>query len=433
MWLLDKMLSRLVREGRLIVTDWDGKTHAYGPGGGETIKARLTDKGTALHIAKNPRMGAGEAYMDGRLVIEAPHDIRDFVLFVMGQANRHGGGKLRPKGPVRKVYDRLRYRLDQMNTRERASKHVVHHYGLTREFYELFLDEDRQYSMAYYRDPVNSLERAQIDKKALIAAKLRLGASNPDGSPMRLLDIGCGWGGLGLYYNRHFGCEVLGVSLAPDQVKFANERAEAAGVADKVRFELIDYRDVKGPFDRISSVGMFEHVGARHYDEYFAKTNELLAPDGVMLTHTIGRKGAPGPDDPWSRKYIFPGHHLPAMSEMIAAMERTGWEVSDVEVMRYHYAHTLEEWYRRVKLHEAKITALYDARLFRMWQFYLVGAEQSFRGAGMVNFQVQSVKGRGAVPMTRDYIIHEAARLSALDETPRWHLEPRAEAREAAE
>jgi len=433
MWLLDKMLNRLVREGRLIVTDWDGKTYEYGPGGGETIKARLTDKGTALHIARNPRMGAGEAYMDGRLVIEAPHDIRDFVLFVMGQANRHGGGTLRPKGPMRKVYDKLRYRLDQMNTRERASKHVVHHYGLTREFYELFLDEDRQYSMAYYRDPANSLERAQIDKKALIAAKLRLGASNPDGSPMRLLDIGCGWGGLGLYYNRHFGCEVLGVSLAPDQVKFANERAEAAGVADKVKFELIDYRDVKGPFDRISSVGMFEHVGARHYDEYFTKTNELLAPDGVMLTHTIGRKGAPGPDDPWSRKYIFPGHHLPAMSEMIAAMERTGWEVSDVEVMRYHYAHTLEEWYRRVKLHEAKITALYDARLFRMWQFYLVGAEQSFRGAGMVNFQVQSVKGRSAVPMTRDYIIHEAARLSALDEAPRWHLEPDAAAREAAE
>jgi cyclopropane-fatty-acyl-phospholipid synthase len=429
MWLLDKMLRRLIREGRLVVTDHDGKAYEYGPGGGETLKVRLTDKHAAMHIAKDPRMGAGEAYTDGRLVVEPPHDIRDFVLFIMGQANRLGGDALKPKGALRKAFDKLAYKLDQINTRDRSSKNVVHHYGLTREFYELFLDEDRQYSMAFYRDPANTLERAQIDKKALIAAKLRLG---PD---MRLLDIGCGWGGLGLYYHKHFGCEVLGVSLAPDQVKFANERAEALGVADKVKFELIDYRDVKGPFDRISSVGMFEHVGARHYDEYFAKTSELLAPDGVMLTHTIGRKGPPGGDDPWSRKYIFPGHHLPAMSEMVAAMERTGWEVSDVEVLRYHYAHTLEEWYRRAKLHEKEIVSLYDERLFRMWQFYLVGAEQSFRGAGMVNFQIQSVKRRDAVPMTRDYIIHEAARLSALEEAPEWHLDPRFRdnSREAAE
>jgi cyclopropane-fatty-acyl-phospholipid synthase len=433
MWLLDKMLKALIREGRLIVTDHDGKVYEYGPGakdsGGEALKVRLTDKGAALHIAKDPRMGAGEAYMDGRLVVEAPHDIRDFVLYVMGQANR-GGGLGKRKGSLRRAWDKLAYKLEQ-NKRDRASANVVHHYGLTREFYELFLDEDRQYSMAFYRDPANSLERAQIDKKALVAAKLRLGPRNPDGSPMRVLDIGCGWGGLGLYYNKHYGCEVLGVSLAPDQVKFANERAEALGVADKVKFQLIDYRDVKGPFDRISSVGMFEHVGARHYDEYFAKCNELLADDGVMLTHTIGRKGSPGGDDPWSRKYIFPGHHLPAMSEMVAAMERTRWEVTDVEVLRYHYAHTLEEWYRRVKLHEREIVELYDERLFRMWQFYLVGAEQSFRGAGMVNFQVQSVKQRGAVPMTRDYIIHEAARVSAAEETPEWHLDPKF--REAAE
>jgi cyclopropane-fatty-acyl-phospholipid synthase len=427
--LLDKMLKALIREGRLIVTDYDGKVYEYGPGGGETFNIRLTDKGAALHIAKDPRMGAGEAYTDGRFVVEPPHDIRDFILFVMGQANRFKGGKLKPKGLARRTYDKLAYKFDQWNSRDRASKNAVHHYGLTREFYELFLDEDRQYSMAFFRDPANSLERAQIDKKALVAAKLRLG---PD---MRVLDIGCGWGGLGLFYNKHYGCEVLGVSLAPDQVKLANERAAALGVADKVRFELIDYRDVEGPFDRISSVGMFEHVGARNYDEYFARTNELLADDGVMLTHTIGRKGAPGGDDPWSRKYIFPGHHIPAMSEMVAAMERTRWEVSDVEVLRYHYAHTLEEWYRRVTLHEKEIVDLYDERLFRMWQFYLVGAEQSFRGAGMVNFQVQSVKRREAVPMTRDYIVHEAARLSAAEEAPEWHLAShfRPEIRDAAE
>jgi cyclopropane-fatty-acyl-phospholipid synthase len=290
----------------------------------------------------------------------------------------------------------------------------------SREFYELFLDEDRMYSMAYYRDPANSLERAQLDKKALIAAKLQLGPN------LRVLDIGCGWGGFGLYLHRHFGCEVLGVSLAPDQVKFANERAEAAGVAGKVKFQLIDYRDVEGQFDRISSIGMIEHLGKSHYDEYFAKCYALLADDGVMLTHTIGRAGPPGSTDKWARKYIFPGHYLPALSELVAASERTAWEVADAEVLRYHYAYTLAEWYRRTTLHEAEITAMFDARFFRMWQFYLAGTEQAFRGAKLVNFQLQTVKRRGAVPMTRDYMAAEAARLSALDEAPDWHLERKA-------
>jgi cyclopropane-fatty-acyl-phospholipid synthase len=240
---------------------------------------------------------------------------------------------------------------------------------------------------------------------------------------MRVLDIGCGWGGFGLYLNRHFGCEVLGVSLAPDQVKFANERAAAAGVADKVKFQLIDYRDVEGQFDRITSIGMIEHLGKTHYDEYFANTFALLADDGVMLTHTIGRAGPPGSTDKWARKYIFPGHYLPSLSELVGATERTGWEIADAEVLRYHYAYTLAEWYRRTCLHEAEITAMFDARFFRMWQFYLVGAEQGFRSAKLVNFHVQTVKQRSSVPMARDYISAEAARLSALDEAPEWHLE----------
>ncbi len=415
MWLLDKILRQLVRKGTLVVTDYDGKVYRYGDSPGETVAIRLTDKGAAFHIARDPRVGAGEAYMDGRLVVEAPHDIRDFVLFVMSQGK---GGALKPKTPWKRAGERLASRLDQFNYRSRASKNVVHHYDLTRQFYELFLDEDRQYSMAYYRDPANSLERAQIDKKALIAAKLRLQPG------MRVLDIGGGWGGLALYLNRHFGCEVTGVSLAPDQVRFANERAEAAGVADKVRFRLIDYRDVEGSFDRITSVGMIEHVGRPNFAEYFGKTQSLLVDDGIMLTHTIGRRGPPGTTDKWTRKYVFPGGYIPAMSELIAAMERTGWEVADVEVLRYHYALTLEEWYRRACLHEAEITALYDARLFRMWQFYLAGAEQSFRHGGMVNFHIQSVKRRDAVPMTRDYIAEETARLAALDEAPQWHLDP---------
>lgn len=421
MWLLNQMLKRVVLTGPLIVIDHDGHQYTYGTGTAP-VTIRLTDKGAAMHIARDPRVGAGEAYMDGRLVVEPPHDIRDFILLVMANAKSNGG--IDRKGPVRKLLGNALARADQFNQRAKASKNVVHHYDLTRQFYELFLDEDRQYTMAYFRDPANTLERAQLDKKALIAAKLRLEPGRAEG--MRILDIGCGWGGLGLYLNRHFGCEVLGVSLAPDQVKFAQERAAAAGVADKVKFQLIDYRDVTGQFDRITSVGMIEHVGAPHFAEYFAKTNDLLDPDGVMLTHTIGRAGPPGTTDKWTRKYIFPGGYIPAMSELVSALEKTGWEVGDIEVLRYHYAYTLAEWYRRACQHQQEIVALYDERLFRMWQFYLAGAEQSFRHGGMVNFHIQSVKRRSALPMTRDYIQHEATRLSALDEAPNWHLQQQA-------
>ena len=422
MWLLDKMLGALVKDGQLRVIDHDGAEYRYGNLAADPVTIRFTDKGAALHVAKDPRVGAGEAYMDGRMVIEPPHDIRDMVLLVMGNANRgaKGSGGLSAPGPLRRSLDWMFAKADQINLRAKASSNVIHHYDLTRAFYELFLDEDRQYTMAYFKDPANTLERAQLDKKALIAAKLRLQPG------MKVLDIGCGWGGLGLYLNRHFGCEVLGVSLAPDQIKFANERAEAAGVADQVKFKLMDYRDVEGQFDRITSVGMIEHIGAPHFNEYFAKTNALLADDGIMLTHTIGRTDGPGTTDKWTRKYVFPGGYIPALSELVSACEQTGWEVGDVEVLRYHYAHTLAEWYRRTTLHEAEITALYDARLFRMWQFYLAGAEQSFASGGMVNFHIQSVKQRSALPMTRDYIGAEAVRLSALDAAPEWQLEKQA-------
>ncbi len=425
MWLLEKILRQVVRQGRLVITDYDGRTYDFGDRAEEPVCVRLTDKGAAMHIARHPDLGAGECYMDGRLVVEPPHDIRDMILLVMRNAGRKG---LKPPNPLRKSLDFVAAKLDGINLRTKASKNVVHHYDLTRRFYELFLDEGRFYTMAYYRDPANSLERAQLDKLALIAAKLHIRPGQ--GAGMRILDIGSGWGGLALYLNRHYGCEVLGVSLAPDQVKFANERAEAAGVADKVRFELRDYRDVGDKFDRITSVGMIEHVGALHYGEYFAKTNDLLADDGIMLTHTIGRARGRGTTDKWTRKYIFPGGYIPAMSELVFAMERTGWEVGDVEVLRYHYAHTLAEWYRRTCQHEREIVELYDERLFRMWQFYLAGAEQSFLAGGMVNFHIQSVKNREALPMTRDYIAEEAARLMAADEAPEWHLARQVEAAE---
>ena len=423
MWLLDKMLRAMVKEGHLAVRDYDGKMYHYGDQSADPVIIRFADKGAALHVAKDPRVGAGEAYMDGRMVIEPPHDIRDMVLLVMANANR-GRGSIEAPNALRRGLDWVMAKADQINLRSKASSNVAHHYDLTRQFYELFLDEDRQYTMAYFKDPANTLERAQLDKQALIAAKLRLEPGQCQG--MRLLDIGCGWGGLGLYLHRHFGIEVLGVSLAPDQVTFANERAAAAGVADQVKFALMDYRDVEGPFDRITSVGMIEHIGAPHFREYFAKTHALLANDGIMLTHTIGRVDGPGTTDKWTRKYVFPGGYIPALSELVRALEQTRWEIGDIELLRYHYAHTIAEWYRRATLHEAEITALYDARLFRMWQFYLAGAEQSFRQGENVNFHIQSVKQRITLPMTRDYISIEAAKLAALDVAPGWHLDQQA-------
>ncbi|MDE1917299.1 MAG: class I SAM-dependent methyltransferase [Sphingomonadales bacterium] len=421
MWLLDRFLRKVVRSGRLTITDADGRVYNYGQGEQARIHLRFTDKRTAMHIARYPALGAGEAYMRGWLVVEAPHDIRDLVLMITAQAS-HASEGIEARSKMRLLFDKLGWWADQFNYRARSSKNVKHHYDLDRQFYELFLDEDRQYTMAYFADGKATLERAQLEKKALIAAKLHMPA---DASGMRVLDIGCGWGGLGLYLNRHYGCEVLGISLAPDQVQFANERAAAAGVADKVKFQLVDYRDLTERFDRITSVGMIEHVGARHFGEYFKHTFDRLHDDGIMLTHTIGRTDGPGFTDAWTRKYIFPGGYIPAMSELIRPIERTGWQLGDVEILRYHYAETLAEWYRRTTLHGEEITRLYDAELLRMWQFYLAGAEQAFRNDRLVNFHIQSVKRQGVLPMTRDYIQTEAARLGQRETPPQWHLAPR--------
>ena len=426
MWLLDQMLKRLIRKGRLVITDHDGKTWSYGPGPEDPIRVRLTHKQAANHIARYPQVGAGEAYMRGWLVVEEPHDVRDLVLFVTaGSSGRHDSN-LTPRGPLRKLGQRLAAKLDSYNNARSAQKNAEHTYNLTRRLYELFLDEDRQYTMAYYRDPAISLEQAQLDKKAHIASKLFLEKGKSSG--MRVLDIGCGWGGLALYLHRHYDVDVLGVALAPDQIEFCKERAEAAGVADRVKFELMDYRDVEGEFDRITSVGLLEHVGKPQYPAFYGHTFKLLKPGGVMFSHCCGRAGPPGITDAWTRKYIFPGAYIPALSELVGQSERAGFQVMDVEAMRFHYSHTLEEWYRRTQMHRDEIVALYDETFYRMWEFYLCGAEQAFRNGGMVNWQLQYVKRRDAIPMTRDYMHEEGERLRAGDTPPEWHL-----AREAAE
>jgi cyclopropane-fatty-acyl-phospholipid synthase len=279
--------------------------------------------------------------------------------------------------------------------------------------------------MAYYRDPNNSLEKAQLDKKAHIAAKLNLDHATSSGKTV--LDIGCGWGGLALYLHKHYDVDVLGVALAPDQIEFCQERAKEAGVEDRVKFRLMDYRDVEGQFDRITSVGLLEHVGTPQYPAFYEHTYKLLKPDGVMFSHCCGRAHGPGMTDAWTRKYIFPGGYIPALSEMVVQSEKAGWQIMDVEAMRFHYSHTLEEWYRRTQMHREEIIELYDERFYRMWEFYMVGAEQSFRHGGLVNWQLQYVKSRAAIPMTREYIDEESARLRSLEEPPEWHLAQAAE------
>lgn len=418
MWLLNKFLGKAIKRGRLIVTDYDGKRYEFGPGGGDEISIRLTHKKAAKHIATYPQVGAGEAYMWGWLVVEEPHDIRDMVLFVTENTKRIGDTAIHPKGPIRKTLQRLIAKTDGINLRGKARKNAEHTYNLTRELYEMFLDEDRQYTMGYHRDLGDSLEKAQLDKKAHIAAKMNIKPG------MKLLDIGCGWGGFALYLHQQYGCEVLGVALAPDQIAYCKERAKAEGVADKVKFALMDYRDVEGQFDRISSVGLLEHVGTIHYPQFFAHTHKLLKPDGVMFSHCCGRAGQPGYTDAWTRKYIFPGGYIPALSELVSQSERHGFQVMDVEAMRFHYCHTLEEWYKRTVMHKKEITELYDEQFYRMWQFYLAGAEQSFRNGKMVNWQIVYVKDRSAIPMTRDFMYEESARLRENALPPVWHLDP---------
>jgi cyclopropane-fatty-acyl-phospholipid synthase len=401
MALIERLAGQLVRKGRLTLIMPDGGRKTYGPGGGKSVTVRLADRKVAFDIARNPRLGLGEAYMNGRAVIEEG-DILGLMEVVIGSNRWEDGGGGRKK--LNKGKSRLKA-LFRRNEAKRARKNVAHHYDIGNDLYRLFLDDDLQYSCAYFTDPKNSLEQAQLDKKAHIAAKLAL---KPE---QHVLDIGCGWGGTALYLNRVAGVRVTGVTLSEEQLKVARERAAAAGVADQVTFELIDYRHVAGQFDRIVSIGMFEHVGAAHYEEFFATCRRLLKPDGVMLLHTIGKFGKSSSPDPFTDKYIFPGYHLPSLSQMAAASERSRLITSDVETLRLHYAYTLRHWLERTSRHKAEIVALYDERFFRMWEFYLAGGVVGFELGTMCNYQLQYVRDRQAVPITRDYMFEAEADL----------------------
>ncbi|MFD1788371.1 class I SAM-dependent methyltransferase [Sphingomonas floccifaciens] len=398
MALIDAFFARAFKRGELTVIHPDGSTRTFGTPDPDfpPVTIRLA-KGVALQILRDPATGAAEAFMDGGLSIEQG-DIRGLLAMATASNLWERGSPALAGTALGRGLASLRFRLARANMARRAKRNVAHHYDLSDRLYDLFLDADRQYSCAYFTDPANSLEQAQADKKAHIVAKL---AIRPG---MRVLDIGCGWGGMALYIHAKTGADVTGITLSEEQLKVARRRAEEAGVADHVRFELIDYRNMSGRFDRIVSVGMFEHVGTKHYRSFFAKCRELLTDDGVMLMHTIGRAGGPGVTDTFTSKYIFPGGYIPALSEIAQGYEGLRLFCTDVEVLRLHYALTLDAWYDRTVAAKDAIVALYDERFYRMWTYYLAGSMVSFRYGGLVNYQFQFARDRHALPLTRDYI-----------------------------
>ena len=394
-------LRRLVRKGRLEVVCADGVTETFGDGQGPLLGVKVADRRAEWRLMVNPALSLGELYMDGRLVVTRG-DL--YSLLDLGARNL---AEMRGLPWVQALHEtRVAFRgLHQRNDRRRARRNIASHYDLDARLYDLFLDSDRQYSCAYFEYPGQSLDDAQTAKKRHIAAKLlpRDGAT--------ALDIGCGFGGLGLYLAGVAGANVTGVTLSSEQFTVATDRARQAGLADRVEFRLQDYRDVEETFDRIVSVGMFEHVGVGRYDEYFATARRLLKDDGVMLLHSIGRNSVPGATNPWIRKYIFPGGYIPSLSEVLPAIERAGLFVTDIEILRLHYADTLRAWRERFMARRDEAAKLYDERFCRMWEFYLAGSETSFRVDGNMVFQIQLAKRQEVVPPTRDYIVEREAEL----------------------
>ena len=402
--LLDMLLRRVVRAGNVILIDPQGMPHRYGDGTGSAVVARITDKWLPPRLLVDPHLALGEAYMSGRLRMERGQ-IYDLLSILASNVQK------RPLPYWAAAFDAARFimrRIMQFNPTARAHRNVAHHYDIDGAIYDLFLDRDRQYSCGYFANGMG-LDAAQLAKKRHLAAKLALETGQ------RVLDIGSGWGGLAIYLAKARGVHVTGVTLSREQLSVANDRKAREGLERSVRFEFGDYRMIDGRFDRIVSVGMFEHVGVNHYATYFRKIDELLAEDGVALIHTIGRLEPPAATDPFIAKYIFPGGYIPALSEMVYRIERSGLIVADVEILRLHYAKTLRAWRKRFLANWDKAAAIRDERFCRMWEFYLAGSEAAFRYQGLVVFQVLLVKRIDALPLTRDYMMDAEQRLREQD------------------
>jgi len=405
-WVMDRLLQVAlagVKRGNLRVTSTTGSSFRFGDGTGALVAVRFARAATQWAVLLDPDLKLGEAYMDGTFVIETG-SVAEFLDLVMQE------GAVWPRWAVPIATARYIWRrLTQHNLRRRARRNVVHHYDLDGRLYALFLDSDRQYSCAYFEAPRQSLDDAQLAKKRHLAAKLMIRESD------RVLDIGSGWGGLALYLAEFCGAQVTGITLSREQLEFARTRTGERDLTRRVDVHAMDYRDVAGTFDRIVSVGMFEHVGVEYYDAFFRKCADALVPDGIMVLHSIGRSNGPGATSAWIAKYIFPGGYIPALSEVLPAVERAGLLITDIEILRLHYAETLKAWRDRFLAHRDEVARIYDARFVRMWEFYLASSEAAFRRHNMMVMQIQATKRQGVVPITRDYIAQGESRLRALE------------------
>jgi len=401
--LLRHFLSRFIRRGSMTFTTASGAKFTCGDGTGAPVAARFLTTEAEIRILLHPELALGEAFMEGTFVVEQG-SIADALTILMDQPKVLPGWA-KPQWWTRYLMRHFR----QFNPRGRSRANVAHHYDLDDRLYSLFLDSDKQYSCAYFETPDTNLDDAQLAKKRHLAAKLLVGRGH------HVLDIGSGWGGLGLYLAEMAGADVIGVTLSTEQLQVSNARAAEKNLTRSARFLLQDYRDVEGPFDRIVSVGMFEHVGVDYYETFFRRCAELLTDDGIMMLHSIGRSEGPDATNPWIAKYIFPGGYIPALSEVLPAIERSGLLVCDLEILRLHYAETLKAWRERFMARREEAVQLYDERFARMWEFYLAASEMAFRKQRLMNFQIQLTKRQGVVPMTRDYIVHEEAKFRAIE------------------
>jgi cyclopropane-fatty-acyl-phospholipid synthase len=405
--LLSIFLSRFIRHGSLTVTTASGKVYTFGDGSGPPVAVRFANATAQRGVLLDPELRIGEAYMDGTLMIERG-SIADLLEILFRQQRIAAPTWAAPPRLLRHSFRRVQ----QFNLRSRSRRNVAHHYDLDGRLYQLFLDADQQYSCAYFESEGQSLDDAQLAKKRHLAAKLLL--RDPG---KRVLDIGCGWGGLALYLAELTGARLTGITLSREQLEVARERASELGLDERVAFRMQDYRDVAEQYDRIVSVGMFEHVGVGHYDAFFRTCARVLDRDGVMVLHSIGRSEGPSSTNAWIDKYIFPGGYIPSLSEVLPAIERSGLLVTDIEILRLHYAETLKAWRERFLAHREEVERLYDARFVRMWEFYLASSEMAFRESDMVVFQIQMAKRKSVVPQTRDYIGREETRLRGLEAT----------------
>jgi cyclopropane-fatty-acyl-phospholipid synthase len=398
-------LKALWRTGHLIVIDANGREYSFGNRADRPhVVVRLHDGWLNFKLALNPKLYVGEAYVDGTLTIETGtlYDFLDICTANLVDFEGH---------PAQAVYEKLCYlgrRFQQANPVRKSRDNVAPHYDAADSIAHLFLDSDLQYTCAYFHSLEDDLDTAQQAKKRHLAAKLRLEPG------LKVLDIGCGWGGLALSLARAADVHVTGVTLSPNQWKTASERAERAGLSDRVRFELRDVRTLDEQFDRIVAVGVVEHLGVRHYPEFFGTVRERLADNGVALLHSLGRIDGSGTSNAWGRKYIFPGAYVPALSEVFPAVENSSLFVADVEILRLHYAQTVEHWYRKFKANREQVKEMHGEKFCRLWEFYLIGSAMFMRQCNLMNFQMQFAKQLQTLPLTRDYMI-EAERAYSLE------------------